>query len=298
MREALFPLALVALVTACNSPDDSGLFALSPVVSGGTSGNSALGMDAGSGGASAVGGTGSSEATGGALGLAGTSPGGASGGELRDAGRLDATLVDAALSDAGDAALDAGPPPCAPEQEVCDGRDNDCDGVVDAPGACGAQCEGFVLADRSYMFCGGVVPMEEARARCQLEGMRLVWLETPAESAALVERVEALGVVSTAGNPELLSWIGASDAAQEGDWRWVGTPAVADGPEFWQGGPPDGEGQPAPGAYVSWAANEPNDGGGEDCAAISVLGGPNRQREQWDDRNCLTDSYPFLCEVP
>ena len=296
MREALFPLALAALVTACNSPDDSGLFSPAPGGGGGSgaAGTSGSGADAG-GGVPGIGGTGSQEATGGALGLAGASPGGASGTEPRDAG-LGAD-ADAGLADAGDAAPEAGPPPCVSEQEVCDGRDNDCDDVADPPGTCATQCEGFVEGGRSYMFCGDAVLMDEARARCQLDGMRLVWFETAAEAAALVARVAALDV-APAGNGELLVLIGASDAEDEGEWRWVGTPTVPDGPQFWQGGPEDDDGQAVAGAYAPWGDGEPNDGGGEDCAVVSVRGGNGRQLGQWDDRSCPDDAFPFLCEVP
>jgi hypothetical protein len=294
LHEALFPLALAALVTACNSPNDSGLFSLVPGGGGsGAAGTSGSGTDAG-GGVSGIGGTGSLEGTGGSLGLAGASPGGASGTEPPDAGQLDA---DAGLADAGDAAPEAGPPPCVPSQEVCDGRDNACQGVADPPGTCATQCEGFVVGGRSYMFCNDAVVMDEARGRCQLEGLRLVWLETPEESAALVARVAALSVAPP-GNAELLTLIGASDAAEEGEWRWVGTPAIADGPQFWQGGPEDDDGQATAGAYAAWSDGEPNDGGNEDCAVISVRGGNNREAERWDDRSCADDSFPFLCEVP
>jgi hypothetical protein len=52
-------------------------------------------------------------------------------------------------------------------------------------------------------------------------------------------------------------WLGGTDQAVEGQWRW------ADGPEagqlFWTGGP----GGSASG-YSSWNAGEPNDFGGED----------------------------------
>jgi VCBS repeat-containing protein len=50
-----------------------------------------------------------------------------------------------------------------------------------------------------------------------------------------------------------LAWLGGSDAATEGTWRWVVGPEA--GQIFWQGGP----GGIAPGgAYANWMANEPN----------------------------------------
>ena len=53
--------------------------------------------------------------------------------------------------------------------------------------------------------------------------------------------------------PAANAWIGASDAAVEGEWRWVTGPEA--GTQFWQGAV---AGSPVGGQFVSWAANEPN----------------------------------------
>lgn len=73
-------------------------------------------------------------------------------------------------------------------------------------------------------------------------------------------------------------WIGASDQAAEGEWRWMDGPEA--GLQFWQGAAAGarvsgGAGQVTT-AYSNWAAGEPNDAGGEDYAY--AIGGGN-----WND---------------
>jgi len=73
-------------------------------------------------------------------------------------------------------------------------------------------------------------------------------------------------------------WIGASDQAEEGKWRWMDGPEA--GLQFWQGAQTGarvsgGAGQVKT-AWSDWAAGEPNDSGGEDYA-YAIGGG------SWND---------------
>lgn len=53
-------------------------------------------------------------------------------------------------------------------------------------------------------------------------------------------------------------WLGASDAEQEGDWKWVTGPEA--GQRFWSGGGTDVGGGPVEGRYSNWNGTwEPND---------------------------------------
>jgi hypothetical protein len=212
-------------------------------------------------------------------------------GETRDAGSVPS---DAGSVDGGDEP-DAGPPvTCEPSDEVCDGLDNDCDDVIDPGAACPDECTGFTLADRAYMFCEEAVDRGIALDRCGGEGMKLAWIETPGENAALVAAIDALGV---AGAAELLVQIGASDSDDEDEWFWSGNAAAVDGFQFWEGNAAGDGGETVGGAYANWAVVEPNNSDNEDCGALSINGNGDRTAGQWDDRACL-DELPFLCEEP
>jgi gliding motility-associated-like protein len=59
-------------------------------------------------------------------------------------------------------------------------------------------------------------------------------------------------------------WIGGSDAAQEGVWRWVTGPEA--GTIFWNG---QANGSAPNGEFAFWNCNEPNNAGNEDYAHIT-----------------------------
>jgi len=286
-------VALLGALASCEAPDDSGLFQRRPAPAsagaGGSGGAEDKAVDAGN--ESRQDAAPSSEVQGGSGGLE------SDGGSIitppnaeSDAGSLDAGaggLVDAS----------PGPPVCTPETEVCDGLDNDCNGVVDEGSACADDCAGFALEARGYMFCAESVDRAEAVALCELEGLRLAWIETSEENAFLIESI-ATADVPAPDEEEILTHIGGSDSGSEGSWSWRGTDEIADGFQYWQGTSADDGGQPVSGAFANWSPTEPNDtDGDEDCAVISVLGNNNRVPGNWDDRSCDTE-LPFVCEVP
>ncbi|WP_171017244.1 PA14 domain-containing protein [Maribacter sp. ACAM166] len=63
-------------------------------------------------------------------------------------------------------------------------------------------------------------------------------------------------------------WIGASDAAVEGQWRWVTGPEA--GTQFWSGNATGSV--TAPYNYANWNNGEPNNSGGENYAHINAPG--------------------------
>jgi gliding motility-associated-like protein len=80
-------------------------------------------------------------------------------------------------------------------------------------------------------------------------------------------------------------WIGGSDAAQEGVWRWVTGPEA--GTIFWNGGP----GGSTPN-FAFWNTGEPNNAGDEDYAhvtdpSVGILG-------SWNDLPLVGGNGPFV----
>lgn len=281
-------LALIVLA-ACSAPSPEGLF--SPVlVATSAGGSSSFAGSGGETGLSPAGGAGNGEGQGGSeLGFAGA------GGTDVGSGGSGATATDAGLPDAGTPS-EAGSP-CVADDEVCDGLDNDCDGDVDPGNTCAELCTGFSVEERSYMFCSREDDRGQALDRCEDEGMRLVWLETPTESAAVREQIIASGLEAPGGNAELLTQIGGSDdEGEDGEWTWVGSDVAPNGFQFWNGASEANGGAVVGDAYVDWADGEPTSDDNEDCAAMRVLG-PMAERGGWDDRSC-NEQLPFLCEAP
>ena len=93
--------------------------------------------------------------------------------------------------------------------------------------------------------------------------------------ATITSAAEFSYVVSKAGLGTRV-WLGASDAAVEGEWRWTDGPEV--GQQFWQG---DASGSAVGGAYTNWtfsggSQSEPNNwGSGEDYLMIMPDGTMN-----------------------
>lgn len=171
--------------------------------------------------------------------------------------------------------------------ERCNGHDDNCNDVIDEE-ACNSEdnsttgCSGFVVGNRpdhGYMLCKGAAKdYAQAKLACQQQSMHLAWLETEGENLQVTAKVKALSSDE--------AWIGATDAAMEGEWRWDGGPR---GERFWSG---DESGMTVNGSYAAWMDGTPNDdNGGEDCAVLQAMSG------SWGDRACSA-LYDYVCEEP
>lgn len=84
-------------------------------------------------------------------------------------------------------------------------------------------------------------------------------------------------------------WIGASDAAVEGDWKWVTGPET--GTSFWSGSHSGNGGVPVGGQYSNWNSGEPNNSSDEDCAQF-LSGGTG----YWNDLRCNVPTLAYVVE--
>jgi hypothetical protein len=162
----------------------------------------------------------------------------------------------------------------APGACGCGMPDVDADG--DGSPDCAAPCRTFVRRGHTYRFCATARTWAAADADCASAGLRLVILDDVAEQRFVWERIAAhLG-----GR----GWLGLTDVALEGEWRW------------WNG---------APLAFTSWRAGDPDGGLGESCGHFApprvenpfdpepVIVAP----EGWVDASCGA-SVPYVCETP
>lgn len=145
--------------------------------------------------------------------------------------------------------------------ETCDGRDEDCDGNVDE-GACavsGAPCTALQGEGRVYQYCATRLNRTRAQSACEAMGYRLIDIADASEES----RIAATVMAGTK-----YAWLGLSDLAEEGVFRW------SDG---------------ALPTYTHWATGEPNNSADQDCVAMSEVDG------LWSDIDC-TNNAPFVCE--
>ncbi len=107
----------------------------------------------------------------------------------------------------------------------------------------------FEQTNNFYQGTTDFASWEDARARAEQAGLNGV-PEITGHLATITSQEEndfVFGLLTSS------SWLGGSDDAVEGEWRWVEGPEA--GEQFWQGLV---AGNPVDGAYTNWAPGEPN----------------------------------------
>jgi hypothetical protein len=134
------------------------------------------------------------------------------------------------------------------------------------------QATPITYGDNAYEFISVIgLTFDQANAAAQAQTFQGV----SGHLVTIFSAGENAFVLSLIAPVEHSVWIGASDRAVEGVWRWV------TGEQFWQGG---GGGAPGPDVfYANWDLGQPDDfGAGQDVATI--FGGAVAGRAgRWDD---------------
>ncbi|MBP7583879.1 MAG: C-type lectin domain-containing protein [Spirochaetes bacterium] len=128
------------------------------------------------------------------------------------------------------------------------------------------RCTGKLFSIGEYEYCAyrTWVDWQTARKSCEVNGGNLASIVSEEENIALFRELGSpWGYV---GN----LWIGFSDEAREGDFRWI-------------------NGEPV--RFGNWCTGEPSNAGkdGEDCAHMFTT------RNCWNDSDCNT-KFGFICE--
>ena len=147
--------------------------------------------------------------------------------------------------------------------------------VQGSPPECAAN-EHASAHDGCYFLGTSMVTYAAARNACAARGTG--WALAEPRSAQDQSLIQPLLTTDT--------WIGATDLASEGIWRWE-----SDGTHFWSG---DANGAPVNNAYTRWRDIEPT-GGTQNCARVMFV--TEYAGWYWADSPC-DYLYQYLCHGP
>ena len=150
------------------------------------------------------------------------------------------------------------------------------------------------LAARTITFTlGTAIPCEETGHFYEFVPVTCTWstAKTAAEGRTLYGLEGYLATITSQAENDFIrqklaadAWIGGSDEAVEGTWRWVTGPES--GTQFSSGSTPVG------GQFTNWNTGEPNNLGGEDYTEIFSTDGVGK----WNDLNGITTLTGYVAE--
>ena len=111
-----------------------------------------------------------------------------------------------------------------------------------------------------YTLMNNALSWSDANAACQAAGLQLASVHSASENDALL--------TEAAGNRV---WIGGTDTASEGTWKWssTGTPL----------------------SYTNWYSGQPDNSKGDQHCLTFNHGNPG----EWDDEQCSRE-YRYVCQ--
>lgn len=137
-----------------------------------------------------------------------------------------------------------------------------------------ARCTQASYGGHDYLLCEELRSWEDAKGGCVAVGMRLARVDDANENDWLYANIRNGSAADV--------WLGATDQAVEGEWRW------SDGEGFWLG---DNAGSAQNGLFSGWYFREPNNVSEEDCAALEA----RSAKPEWYDRQCHI-ALSYVCE--
>lgn len=134
------------------------------------------------------------------------------------------------------------------------------------------NCQFATQAGRAYWFCNDQSTFDAARSSCSTIGMSLARVDGAAEKNFIAAKLS---------KP---AWLGATDAAKDGDWRWLDGDAL-----FWTGG---STGQGVGGLFSNWGSGNPHASDSANCLSMS-----NGSKGYWFSEKC-DKANTWVCEGP